>query len=262
MTADLADHDDECLPEVCTEGLPMVQEPDYDAALRDEFQTTMRTWASKPEHAGRTVTDIYSYDVADMVVLLKQERIQNTELSEVVTFQHSIDMTPYKWQKAIFPWGFFNETREDVPPPPPPSYKATQVSASLMIDEYDAELINAIDAKLLTMSSLDGEGILSAKEDGDKFLMDAHMVFTGSSQTYMSIATDDGQITGCGWNVIEPFMFPFKNLRSSKCKICISPCRIWSQDKKKGVTWQVDCIVLIPGPEREEEWEDPLLFTD
>ena len=67
---------------------------------------------------------------------------------------------------------------------------------------------------------------------------------------------------GAAGDVIAPLMYPFQNLRNSKSKMNISPTSVWSRDNKKGVTWCVDCILLLPGPEREEEWEDPLMFTD
>ena len=70
-----------------------------------------------------------------------------------------------------------------------------------MIHEDLVDLINAVDEKLLAMSSLDGQVEFSVQEVGDKFILDAYMVFTGNNQTYMSIASDDGLVDGCGWLV-------------------------------------------------------------
>ena len=243
------------------------QECTYDDVLRSEFQTVLRAWAAMPENETRKAIDIDSLASGACVEpTFKKTRNKKGTVSEIVCFPYTIDITPIIWEKVILPWGFFNEARVvtiEAPPPPSPSYRPTQLPVSLMIHEDLVELLNAVDEQLLSTSSLGGESVLSVQEDGDKFIMDAQMVFAGSRQTYMSIASDEGYISGCGWDVIAPFMYPFQNLRSSKSKMSISPTGVWSRDNKKGVTWRVDCILLLPGPEREEEeWEDPLMFTD
>ena len=256
-----------------TAGLPMDHQAyDYDAAIVAEFQTAMHAWIAMPEHENRKVIAIDDDNLQKIVpwacgeeATFKKARTKQGAVLELVSFLYTVDITPWKWEKVFLPWGFFNDTRGntlEAPPPPQPSFKATRLPVSLMIHEDMVDLINAVDEKLLAMSSFDGDSLLSVQEVGDKFIMDAHMVFTGANQTYMSIASDDGQITGCGWDVIEPFMYPYQNLRNSKSKLSISPARIWTEGNKKGVTWQMDCILLIPGPERKEEWEDPLMFTD
>ena len=66
-----------------------------------------------------------------MVASFKKARTEQSALAEVVTFQHTIDISPMLWDRIYLLWGFFNETREDDSLAPPPEYKATRLSVSL-----------------------------------------------------------------------------------------------------------------------------------
>ena len=196
------------------------------------------------------------------VALTKMSTTTGKEL-ESIDFKASVNLTPTKDEWIDTPFGLKDRLVDstELPSFMGGSSKETWLPLTLKVDDEVKDRINAIDAALLGKSSFEGEARVSAKEYEEMLIMNVRVQLANNVvQTPITIINDDGKHTGHGWTFLAPFMEKHRNFKGGISKICISPSFVWSVDKKKGVVWQVDRLVLKPGQKVIELEYDP--FAD
>ena len=215
------------------------------------------------KRAKRSVIAIGDVQVKDLCPILSRASTKNDKEIESIDFKATINLTATKEEWIDCPFGLkdtlVNST--ELPSFMGGSSKETWLPLTLKVDDEMKDRINAIDAALLGKSSFGGEAHVSAKEYEELLVMNVRVPLASNVvQTPITIVNEDGKHDGHGWSFLAPFMEKHRNFKGSICKICISPSFVWSVDKKKGVVWQVDRLVLKPGQKGIELECDP--FAD
>jgi len=218
----------------------------------------------RAKRAKRSVVAIKEIQVKEMNPILSRACTKNDKAIESIDFEASVNLTAMKEEWIDTPFGIKDTLINTTELPSfmvGGSSKETWLSLTLKVDYEMKNHINAIDAALLGKSSFEGEVHVGAKEFEDMFIMNVRVQLASSVvQTLITVVNEDGKHTGHGWEFLEPFMESHRNFNGGVCKICISPSFAWSRDKKKGVVWQVDRLVLKPGQNVVELEYDP--FAD
>ena len=211
----------------------------------------------------RSVIAIGDVQVKDLCPILSRASTKNDKEIESIDFKTSVNLTPTKEEWIDSPFGLKDtlvDTKE-LPSFMGGSSKETWLPLTLKVDDEMKGRINAIDAALLGKSSFEGEARVSAKEYEEMLIMNVRVQLANNVvQTPITIINDEGKHDGHGWSFLAPFMETHRNFKGSICKACVSPSFVWSVDKKKGVVWQVDRLVLKPGQKVIELEYDP--FAD
>jgi hypothetical protein len=218
----------------------------------------------RAKRAKRSVVAIKGIRIKDLNPLLSRICTKDDKPIENIDFKASVNLTGTKEEWIDTPFGIKDTLINTTELPSfmvGGSSKETWLSLALKVDYEMKNHINGIDAALLGKSSFEGEVHVSAKEFEDMFIMNVRVQLASSVvQTLITVVNDAGKHTGHGWEFLEPFMESHRNFKGGVCKICISPSFVWSRDKKKGVVWQVDRLVLKPGQNVIELEYDP--FAD
>ncbi len=211
----------------------------------------------------RSVVAIEEVRVKDLSPILSRASTKNDKEIESIDFKASVNLTAMKEEWIDSPFGIKDTlvNTTELPSFMGGSSKETWLPLTLKVDDEMKDRINAIDAALLGKSSFEGEAHVSAKEFEEILIMNVRVQLASSVvQTPITVVNEDGKHDGHGWSFLAPFMERHRNFKGSICKICISPSFVWSVDKKKGVVWQVDRLVLKPGQKVIELEYDP--FAD
>ena len=211
----------------------------------------------------RGVLSIDDIKVKELNVALTKMSTTTGKDLESIDFKTSVNLTSTKEEWMETPFGLKDKLVDstELPSFMGGSSKETWLPLTLKVDDEVKDRINAIDAALLGKSSFEGEARVSAKEYEEMLIMNVRVQLANNVvQTPITIINDDGKHTGHGWTFLAPFMEKHRNFKGSICKICISPSFVWSVDKKKGIVWQVDRLVLKPGQKVIELEYDP--FAD
>jgi hypothetical protein len=217
----------------------------------------------RAKRAKRSVLAIEEIQVKDLNPILSRVCTKNDKAIERIDFKASVNLTATKEEWIDTPFGIKDTLIDttDLPSFMGGNSKETWLSLTLKMNYKMKNHINAIDAALLGKSSFEGEAHVSAKEFEDMFVMNVRVQVASSvMQTPITVINEDGNHPGHGWEFLAPFMESHRNFKGGVCKICISPSFVWSRDKKKGVVWQVDRLVLKPGQNVVELEYDP--FAD
>jgi hypothetical protein len=197
----------------------------------------------------RSIIAIKDVKVNELNPLLSRACTKNDKEIESIDFKTSVNLTDAKekWMEAPFGIKDILINTTELPSFMGGSSTQTWLSLTLKVDEETKNRINAIDTALLGKSSFEGEVHVNAKEYEDLLIMNVRVQLANSVvQTPITVIDEEGKHDGHGWEFLAPLMERHRNFKGSICKVCVSPSFIWSVDKKKGVVWEVDRLVLKP----------------
>ena len=124
-------------------------------------------------------------------------------------------------------------------------YKTTHLAASLDIAPELKDRLAALDGTLKNLSKATGSWTDMIKENRAR----VKVQFAGYNPTPIKLVVADAGgnkkvVSGCGWSFIEPYAKEHDNFRCCRVKTTVAAARIWSYGGKRGVTLNVDQLVI------------------